>query len=87
MVGDIIYANVWPTTYILRIDKLTGVVTGIIDGSGLLTEDAPIEPSARSYLNGIAYNAEKDTFLITGKWWPYVFEVNWQVVGVLPPIE
>lgn len=87
VVGDLIYANVWPTTYILRIDKLSGAVTGIIDGSGLLAEDAPVEPEARAYLNGIAYNADNDTFLITGKWWPYVFEVTWTVMGVLPPIQ
>lgn len=86
VVGDTIYANVWPTTYMLRIDKPTGYVTGIIDGSGLLPADAPIEANAREYLNGIAYDAGADTFLITGKYWPYLFEVTWKVVGVLPEL-
>ena len=87
VVGDTVYANVWPTTYILRIDKATGYVTGVIDGSTLLAADAPIQADARDYLNGIAYDPDKDDFLITGKYWPYLFEVTWKVVGVMPPLQ
>ncbi len=87
VVGNTIYANIWPTTYILRIDKATGYVTGVIDGSTLLPADAPIQPDAREYLNGIAYNPETDTFLITGKYWPYTFEVKWKSLGMLPPMK
>jgi glutaminyl-peptide cyclotransferase len=87
VVGDTIYANVWPTTFILRIDKATGYVTGVIDGSKLLPADAPIEAAAREYLNGIAYDAEKDTFLLTGKYWPYTFEVKWKSEGVMPAMK
>ncbi len=87
VVGDTVYANVWPTTFILRIDKATGIVTGLIDGSTLLPADAPIQADARDYLNGIAYDAEKDTFLITGKYWPYTFEVKWKSEGVMPALQ
>ncbi len=87
VVGDDIYANVWLTTYILRIDKTTGQVTGIIDGSMLLPADAPVPADVRQYLNGIAYDADNDTFLITGKYWPSVFEVTWKVVDVLPKLR
>lgn len=83
VVGDLVYANIWPSTYILRIDKQSGVVTGVIDGSQLLTADDDIAPEARNYLNGIAYDAEQDTFLITGKYWPKLFEVRWQVVDTI----
>lgn len=83
VVGDVVYANVWPTTFMLRIDKLTGVVTGVIDGSKLLTPEDEIEPQARDYLNGVAYDAEADTFLITGKYWPKMFEVRWTVVDTI----
>ncbi len=87
VVGDTIYANVWPTSFILRIDKSTGIVTGLIDGSTLLPADAPIQADAREYLNGIAYDAEADTFLITGKYWPYTFEVKWENGGVMPKLK
>ncbi|MCA0454692.1 MAG: glutaminyl-peptide cyclotransferase [Chloroflexi bacterium] len=87
VVGDEIYANIWPITFALRINKHTGEVTGIIDGSQLLTADAPVDPAARNYFNGIAYKADTDTFLVTGKYWPYVFEVTWNVIGELPPIQ
>lgn len=83
VVGDVVYANIWPTTYILRIDKASGVVTGLIDGSKLLAADDEITPEARNYLNGIAYDAEQDTFLITGKYWPKLFEVRWKVMDTI----
>lgn len=81
--GDYIYANVWTTDYILRIDKMNGVVTGVIDASSLREnfseeEAAGIDPSAE-VLNGIVYLAESDTFLVTGKDWPTMFEVRWVV--------
>ena len=87
VVGDDIYANIWPITFGLRINKQTGEVTGILDGSQLLADDAPVEPAARDYFNGIAYKPETDTFLVTGKNWPYVFEVTWNAVGELSPIQ
>ena len=87
VVGDTIYANVWVSTFILRIDKATGYVTGLIDASMLLPRDAPIQQDARQYLNGIAYDAEKDDFLVTGKYWPYTFEITWKVAGVMPQLQ
>jgi glutaminyl-peptide cyclotransferase len=73
-VGGDIYANVWQTDEILRIDSTTGRVTAVIDASGLLTR---AEAARADVLNGIAYRPETDTFLLTGKLWPYVFEVEW----------
>ncbi len=87
VVGNLIYANVWPTTFILRIDKETGIVTGLIDGSTLLPSDAPIQADAREYLNGIAFDARSFSFLITGKYWPFTFEVDWKSAGILPPLK
>jgi len=74
-VGERIYANAWNTDYIFRIDKLTGVVTGLIDASGLLTDAERADLPAGAVLNGIAYNPESETFYITGKLWPKIFEV------------
>jgi glutaminyl-peptide cyclotransferase len=79
-VGDQVYANVWQTENIVRIDKQTGRVTALINAAGLLTpEDMATrnDVSARpDVLNGIAYDADTDTFLITGKLWPKLFQVR-----------
>ncbi len=74
-VGEHIYANAWNTDYIFRIDKWTGDVTAVIDASALLTDAEKADLAAGSVLNGIAYNPESDTFFITGKKWPKLFEV------------
>ena len=74
-VGDAIYANAWNTNYIFVIDKFTGDVAALIDASALLTEAEKAELSAGAVLNGIAYNDETQTFYITGKKWPKMFEV------------
>ncbi|MBU7029747.1 MAG: glutaminyl-peptide cyclotransferase [Theionarchaea archaeon] len=69
-----IYANVWQTDYIVRIHSQTGQVTGRIDLEGLLT---PEECNQRvDVLNGIAYDAENGRLFVTGKWWPYLFEIE-----------
>ncbi len=80
-VGSEVYANVWLTDDIVRIDKATGRVTAVIDASGLLT---PAEDLRADVLNGIAWDAEAQTFLITGKWWPWLFEVRFVTTQFLP---
>lgn len=75
-VGAYIYANVYLTDYILQIDKYDGQVVGVIDASGLLSDEEQAALSSGEVLNGIAYNAESDTFYITGKHWPKLFEVR-----------
>jgi glutaminyl-peptide cyclotransferase len=72
-VGDDVYANVWQSDEIVRIDPATGRVTAVIDASGLLS---PVEATRADVLNGIAYRPETETFLLTGKLWPHVFEVE-----------
>jgi glutaminyl-peptide cyclotransferase len=75
-VEEDVYANVWQTDAIVRIDKATGEVTGLIDARGLLTRQQRARLEGGAVLNGIAYNAEDETFLITGKLWPLMFEVR-----------
>lgn len=72
-VGGQVYSNVWQTDRILRIDKTSGEVVAVIDASGLLSEQ---EAGAADVLNGIAYDPERHHFFITGKLWPWVFEVE-----------
>lgn len=72
-VDGVVYANVWLTDEIVRIDPETGEVTGEIDASGLLTDE---EAQAADVLNGIARVPGCDSFLITGKLWPHMFRVE-----------
>ena len=68
-----VYANVWTTNQIARIDPVTGRVSGYINLSGLLS---PRERSSADVLNGIAYDAGTDRLFVTGKWWPRLFEIK-----------
>ncbi len=68
-----VYANVWPTDTILRLDPDSGRVLASIDASGLLP---PTSRAGAGVLNGIAQVPGTDRFLITGKNWPTIFEVR-----------
>ncbi|MFW6256082.1 MAG: glutaminyl-peptide cyclotransferase, partial [Candidatus Sumerlaeota bacterium] len=70
-----VYANIWTEDRIAQIDPDTGKVEAWVDMQGLLTPD---EKTAREVdvLNGIAYDAEKERFFVTGKNWPWVFEIK-----------
>jgi glutamine cyclotransferase len=74
-VGDSVYANVWQTDEIVRIDPRTGRVLAVIDAS-LLFPAEERRARAADVLNGIAYDPASETFLITGKLWPTIFEVR-----------
>ncbi len=69
-----VFSNVWMTNDIVVIDPESGEVVAVIDASSLDAEvaDAP----DRDVLNGIAYDPDTDTFLVTGKLWPTMFEVR-----------
>ena len=72
-VNGSVYANVWQTDFIVRIDPGTGQVLDVIDTAGLLQGGDRV---GSEVLNGIAYDSGADTFYITGKWWPKMFEVR-----------
>ncbi len=74
-----IYANVWQTNQIVIIDPATGVVTGVIDLTDLLTAD--LRSGTEDVLNGIAFDAANDRLFVTGKLWPWIFEIK------LVPVE
>ncbi|MBS1858707.1 MAG: glutaminyl-peptide cyclotransferase [Acidobacteria bacterium] len=69
-----VYANVWQTDRIARIDPKTGSVTGWIDLKGLLPPQDYTELT--DVLNGIAYDAKGDRLFVTGKRWPKLFEIK-----------
>jgi glutaminyl-peptide cyclotransferase len=70
-----IFANIWKTPLIARIDPKTGAVAGLIDASSLAARAAaggrPID-----VLNGIAYDAAADRLFVTGKLWPKLFQIR-----------
>ncbi|BCX05216.1 MAG: glutaminyl-peptide cyclotransferase [Candidatus Roseilinea sp.] len=68
-----VFANIWQTDWVARIDPQTGRVLGWIDLSGLLT---PEERQGVDVLNGIAYDAQNDRLFVTGKLWPKLFEIT-----------
>ena len=71
---DELYANVWQTNRIVRINPKDGTVLGWIDLSGLLT---PKElESGADVLNGIAYDSMGDRLFVTGKLWPKLFQIR-----------
>lgn len=73
-----IYANVWHTDRIARINPQTGRVVGWINLAGLLPmKDALPEPEGNEQvLNGIAYDQAADRLFVTGKYWPTVFQIR-----------
>jgi glutaminyl-peptide cyclotransferase len=70
-----IYANVWRTNSIVRIDPGSGRVVGIINLAGLLKPE-DIVSGQTDVLNGIAYDAKHDRLFVTGKNWPKLFEIR-----------
>lgn len=78
-VDGAVWANVWQTTEIMRIDPTSGAVTGVVDASEL---SAPhVAENLDFVLNGIAYDRQTGTFIITGKNWSKMYEVNFELAG------
>jgi len=75
-----IYANIWQTNSIIKIDPNTGKVIGKMDMTGLLDKNGTPKPDEwyeyGNWLNGIAWDSAKNSFYITGKDWPAIFEVK-----------
>ena len=69
-----IWANIWQTEYIARIDPATGKVVGLIDLTNILPP--PEHDFTTDVLNGIAYDAATDRVFVTGKNWPKLFEIR-----------
>lgn len=71
-VNGSVYANIWQTPVIVEIDPTSGVVETIIDASSLVNQRIEGE----GVLNGIAFDANSQNFLITGKNWNTVYRVE-----------
>ncbi len=73
-----VWANVWQTDFIVRIDPATGVINSIIDLTGL-SEQTELG-SFEAVLNGIAWDNEQERLFVTGKHWANLFEI--ELVGL-----
>jgi|WetSurMetagenome_2_1015567.scaffolds.fasta_scaffold11844_2 glutaminyl-peptide cyclotransferase len=74
-INGYIYANIWTTSNIAKIDPGNGKVTGIIDLSKLLSEAKKENPESEA-TNGIAYDRTTDRIFVTGKFWPYIYQIK-----------
>ena len=75
-VGDYIYGNIFQDHRIVRIDRATGAVLAEIDASSLIEQSGRPAGDVEAVLNGIAWDPESDTFYLTGKRWPTMFQVR-----------
>ncbi len=69
-----VWANVWQTDFILRINPENGEVNSIVDLTGL-SEQTELG-SNEAVLNGIAWDAEQERLFVTGKFWANLFEIE-----------
>jgi glutamine cyclotransferase len=69
-----IWANIWMTDLIARIDPVSGKVMAYVDLKGLLSKSDRDEDT--DVLNGIAYDSQSNRIFVTGKRWPKLFEVK-----------
>lgn len=69
-----VWANVWMSQQIVRINPQTGQVTGVVDLTGLVNQTQT--GGSEAVLNGIAWNADTRQLYVTGKLWSHIFEIE-----------
>jgi glutamine cyclotransferase len=74
-VAGFIYANIYQMNKIIKINPNNGDIVGILDLSLVVNQLLAEYPNIAE-LNGIAYRDSTDTFFITGKLWPYIYEMK-----------
>jgi glutaminyl-peptide cyclotransferase len=79
MINGDVFANIWMTPRIVRIDPKTGAVTGHLDLDRVTPRPAPGKPI--DVLNGIAWDAQRKRLFITGKLWPWLYELKVESVN------
>ena len=73
-----IYANIWTTNTIVKIDPKTGDVVGKLDLTALAQDSKSKNPDALE-MNGIAYDSLNNKVLVTGKLWPSIYEIKFNL--------
>lgn len=84
-VDGLVWANIWQTNRIVVIDPDTGAVVSEVDVSAFADERGRYIDGGADVLNGIAHDPLTDTWLLTGKLWPWMFEVRFECVEGCDP--
>jgi glutamine cyclotransferase len=77
-INGYVYANQWQYNYILKIDPASGQVLGKMDLTELVNRVKAKDPQA-DFLNGIAYDPETKKIYVTGKLWPDLYEIQFNL--------
>jgi len=76
LINGFVFANIYETTYIVKINPETGKVEGKMDFADIFQKTNTTPNPNQDVLNGIAYDSSKNSLYITGKWWPAMFEIR-----------
>ncbi|MGZ3883707.1 MAG: glutaminyl-peptide cyclotransferase [Bacteroidia bacterium] len=76
-INGFIYANIWKTNYIAKIDPATGNIKAMLDLSELESKANALYENTET-MNGIAYDADADKIYVTGKMWPLTFQIDFE---------
>ena len=74
MIEGELWANIWQTDHIARIDPLTGKVLGYVELANILPKEDRAQDT--DVLNGIAWDEDGRRLFVTGKYWPKLFEIT-----------
>lgn len=77
-----IWANIWLTHRIARIDPASGAITAFIDLSSLAPSRESLRNPHDAVLNGIAWDQDGDRIFVTGKYWPHLYQIK-----LVPPAD
>tara|TARA_R110001599_G_scaffold29107_1_gene99835 strand:- start:4644 stop:5501 length:858 start_codon:yes stop_codon:yes gene_type:complete len=84
--GDFIIANQWHEQHLLVIHAVSGDVVANIDLSALALDAAKsTTPNPEAVLNGIAYDPSNDSWLVTGKLWPKIYRIKFDLNKLITP--
>ncbi len=74
MIDGELWANIWQTDHIARIDPRTGKVLGYVELGNLLPREERTQET--DVLNGIAWDPAGRRLFVTGKYWPRLYEIT-----------
>ena len=73
---DGVVANVWLTDELVWIERASGRVRAVIDAGALVPDDATVRGNRDAVLNGVAHDPATGRWWLTGKLWPFLYEVR-----------
>lgn len=74
-IDGFIFANIWTKNEVVKIDPANGKVVGKLDLTTLKNDALQLNPNSQE-TNGIAYNPDTKSLLVTGKFWPKIYEIE-----------